>query len=89
MPTIEEIITYVCQLAPHERQQLMVAVEASLKNPLEPTPEHPLPTREEFRQRYQMMIDADLWTLVGSQPATPVEEDKALIRAEIERRFSI
>jgi predicted sugar kinase len=30
MPTVEELITYVCQLAPHERQRLVAAVEASL-----------------------------------------------------------
>jgi len=36
----------------------------------------------------QMTIDADLWALVGSQPVTPVEEDKALIREEIGRRLS-
>jgi hypothetical protein len=45
-------------------------------------------TPEEFHQRYRMTIDADLWALVGSQPATPVEEDKTLIRAQIRRRLS-
>jgi hypothetical protein len=45
-------------------------------------------TLEEFHQRYRMTIDADLWALVGSQPATPVEEDKTLIRAQIRQRLS-
>ena len=45
-------------------------------------------TLEEFHQRYQVAIDADLWALVGSQPATPVEEDKALIREQIRQRLS-
>jgi hypothetical protein len=35
-----------------------------------------------------MTIDADLWALVGSQSATPVEEDKTLIRAQIRQRLS-
>jgi len=35
-----------------------------------------------------MTIDADLWALVGSQPATPVAEDKTLIRAQISQRLS-
>jgi hypothetical protein len=46
-------------------------------------------TLEDFHQRYRMTIDADLWALVGSQPATPVEEDKALIRAQIRQRLSV
>jgi hypothetical protein len=45
-------------------------------------------TLEDFHQRYRMTIDADLWALVGSQPATPVEEDKTLIRAQIRQRLS-
>lgn len=45
-------------------------------------------TQEEFQQRYQVAIDTDLWALVGSQPATPVEEDKALIREQIRQRLS-
>jgi hypothetical protein len=69
MPTVEELITHACQLSPHERQRLVVAVEASLRSASALTPEQPPQTREEFRQRYQMTIDADLWTVVGSQPA--------------------
>jgi len=45
-------------------------------------------TAEEFHQRHQIVIDADLWALVGSQPATPVEEDKTLIREQIRLRLS-
>ena len=45
-------------------------------------------TQEDFHQRYRMTIDADLWALVGSQQATPVEEDKMLIRAQIRQRLS-
>jgi hypothetical protein len=45
-------------------------------------------TLEDFHRRYRMTIDADLWALVGSQPATPVEEDKTLIRAQIIQRLS-
>jgi predicted sugar kinase len=30
MHTVEELIHHACQLAPHERQQLVAAVEASL-----------------------------------------------------------
>ncbi len=30
MPTVDELITQACQLAPHERQRLVAAVEASL-----------------------------------------------------------
>lgn len=30
MPTLEELITHACRLAPHERQRLVAAVEASL-----------------------------------------------------------
>ena len=44
-------------------------------------------TLEDFHQRYRMTIDADLWALVGSQPATPVEEDKTLIREQIRQRL--
>ena len=45
-------------------------------------------TLEDFHQRYRMTIDADLWALVGSQPATPVEDDKTLICAQISQRLS-
>jgi hypothetical protein len=45
-------------------------------------------TPEEFQQRYQVAIDTDLWALVGSQPATPVEEDKTLIHEQIRHRLS-
>ncbi len=88
MPTVEELITHACHLSPQERQRLMAAVAASLRSATESAPEQLLPTREAFRRRYQMAIDADLWDLVGSQPVTPVEEDKALIREAIERRLS-
>ena len=30
MPTVEEVIAQACRLAPHERQRLVAAVEASL-----------------------------------------------------------
>ena len=86
MHTVEELIYHACQLSPQERQQLVAAVEASLSPTRTSTPESPLYTREEFQQRYQMAIDTDLWTLVDSQPATPIEDDKALIRDAIARR---
>ena len=45
--------------------------------------------QEEFRQQYpHLRVDPDLFALVGIHPATPVEEDKPLIRAQIFRRFS-
>ena len=44
-------------------------------------------TLEDSHQRYRMTIDADLWALVGSQPATPVVEDKTLIRTQIRQRL--
>lgn len=88
MHTVEELIHHACQLSPRERQQLIAAVEASLSPARTSTPESPPYTREEFQQRYQMVIDADLWALVGSQPATPVEDDKALIRDAIARRHT-
>jgi hypothetical protein len=88
MQTVEELIHQACQLAPHERQRLVAAVEASLSPARTSTPEAPPHTWEEFRQRYQMAIDADLWALVGSQPTTPVEDDKALIRDAIARRYT-
>jgi|GEM_PF-7048842 len=88
MHTVEELIQRACQLSPQERQRLIAAVEASLSTAPTPIPESPPCTREEFAQRYQMTIDADLWALVGSQPATPVEDDKALIRDAIARRHA-
>jgi hypothetical protein len=88
MHTVEELIHHACQLSPQERQRLVAAVEASLSTVRTPIPESPPYTREEFEQRYQMTVDADLWALVGSQPATPVEDDKALIRDAIARRHS-
>ena len=54
----------------------------------QPVREQEPSTLEDFHQRYRMTIDADLWALVGSQPATPVEEDKTLIRAQIGQRLS-
>ena len=54
----------------------------------QPVREQEPSTLEDFHQRYRMTIDADLWALVGSQPATPVEEDKTLIRAQIRQRLS-
>ncbi|MGE0822256.1 MAG: hypothetical protein AB7G75_05215 [Candidatus Binatia bacterium] len=45
--------------------------------------------QEEFRQQYpRLTIDPDLFALVGIQPATPVEEDKTLIREQIFRRLA-
>ena len=45
--------------------------------------------QEEFRQQYpHLTIDPDLFALVGIHPATPVEEDKPLIRAQIFRRLT-
>jgi hypothetical protein len=55
---------------------------------VQPVREQEPRTLEDFHQRYRMTIDADLWALVGSQPATPVEEDKTLIRAQIGQRLS-
>ena len=52
----------------------------------QPVREQEPSTPEDFHQRYRMIIDADLWALVGSQPTTPVEEDKTLIRAQIGHR---
>ena len=57
-------------------------------NAPQPVREQEPSTPEEFHQRYRMTIDADLWALVGSQPATPVEEDKTLIREQIRHRLS-
>ena len=51
----------------------------------QPVREQEPSTLEDFHQRYRMTIDANLWALVGSQPATPAEEDKTLIRAQIRR----
>lgn len=89
MQTVEELIQQACQLAPHERQRLVAAVEASLRNTQHSTLESSPSTREEFARRYQMTIDADLWALVGSQPATPVEDDKDLIRDVIARKYAV
>ena len=55
---------------------------------VQPVREQEPSTLEDFHQRYRMTIDADLWALVGSQAATPVEEDKTLIRAQIGQRLS-
>ncbi|MBM4257464.1 MAG: hypothetical protein FJ147_16410 [Deltaproteobacteria bacterium] len=88
MHTVEELIHHACQLSPQERQRLVAALEASLSPAQPPTPEASPATREEFAQRYQMTIDADLWALVGNQPATPVEDDKALIRDAVARRYA-
>jgi len=44
---------------------------------------------EEFRQQYpHLTVDPELFALVGIHPASPVEEDKSLIRAQIFRRLS-
>lgn len=64
-------------------QQLLQQRTAEL-----PVTQHEPKTVEEFHQRYRILIDADLWALVGSQPATPVAEDKALIREQIRHRLS-
>lgn len=51
--------------------------------------EHSSPAREEFVQQYpHLAIDPDLFALVGIQPATPVAEDKTLIRERIFRRLA-
>ncbi len=55
---------------------------------VQPVREEEPSTLEDFHQRYRMTIDAALWALVGSQPATPVEEDKTLIRVQITQRLS-
>lgn len=54
------------------------------------SPSEPSPTaREEFVQQYpHLAIDPDLFALVGIHPATPVEEDKTLIREQIFRRLA-
>lgn len=45
--------------------------------------------QEEFRQQYpHLKVDPNLFALVGIHPATPVEEDKDLIRAQIVRRLT-
>lgn len=45
--------------------------------------------REEFRRRYpRLAVDPELFALVGIHPATPVEEDKRLIRAQIARSLA-
>jgi len=54
----------------------------------QPVREQEPSTLEEFHQRYQVVIDTALWALVGSQPATPVEEDKMLIGEQIRQRLS-
>lgn len=44
---------------------------------------------EEFRQQYpHLTVDPELFALVGIQPASPVEEDKSLIRAQIFRSLT-
>jgi hypothetical protein len=43
----------------------------------------------EFRQRYpHMVVDPDLFALVGIHPEHPVEEDKTLIGEQISRRLA-
>lgn len=60
-----------------------------LKRETQPQPEQTMTVQEEFRQQYpRLSVDPDLFALVGIHPATPVEEDKALIRAQIFWRLS-
>ena len=48
-----------------------------------------LSASEEFHQRYpHILVDPDLFALVGIHPANPIEEDRLLIREGITRKFS-
>jgi hypothetical protein len=48
-----------------------------------------LSASEEFHQRHpHILVDPDLFALVGTHPENPIEEDKLLIREEITRKFS-
>jgi hypothetical protein len=68
-------------------RELHRLLELKRTTPLLPVPE---PTaEEEFRRQYHhLTIDPDLFALVGIPPATPVEEDKTLIRTQIFRRLT-
>ena len=70
-------------------------LETALASPKAERPQAPraalqdTTTQEEFRQQYpHLKVDPDLFALVGIHAPTPVEEDKALIRAQIFRRLS-
>jgi hypothetical protein len=45
--------------------------------------------KAEFRQQYpHLAVDPDLFALVGIHPASPVEQDKTLIREQIFRKLA-
>jgi hypothetical protein len=68
-------------------RELQVLLEQ--KKAEHPRSEHGTIAREEFIQQYpHLAIDPDLFALVGIHPATPVEEDKTLIREQIFRRLA-
>jgi hypothetical protein len=68
----------------HELHRLL-----ELKKKTQPQTAQATTAQEEFRQQYpHLTVDPDLFALVGIHPATPVEEDKALIRAQIFWRLS-
>lgn len=55
-----------------------------LKKETQPQTAQTTTAQEEFRQQYpHLRVDPDLFALVGIHPTTPVEEDKALIRAQM------
>jgi len=60
-----------------------------LKRETQPRTAQDTTAQEEFRWQYpHLRVDPDLFALVGIHPATPVEEDKSLIRAQIFRRLT-
>ncbi len=60
-----------------------------LKRETQPQATQNTTAQGEFRQQYpHLTVDPDLFALVGIHPATPVEEDKGLIRTQIFRRLT-
>lgn len=95
MNTVAERLEELLDLLHEVDVATLHAVERTLHQLLEqkgaeqPRTEPTQSARDEFGQRYpQSMIDPDLWALVGSQPANPVEDDKVLIREQIGRRLA-
>ncbi len=68
-------------------RELHRLLEQKRETQLQPAPD--TTAQAEFRQQYpHLTVDPDLFALVGIHPATPVEEDKPLIRAQILRRLT-
>jgi hypothetical protein len=94
MATATERIEELLNLMREADLPVLLALDRELHRLLEQKRAEQLRTgkiaaQEEFYQRYpRIVIDPELFALVGIHPENPVEEDKALIREQISRRVA-